>query len=59
VHFYEGRYEPLGAEESTGDMESVNLMAFLPAGLIISAVLGAVSGSVAARRGWRLTRSGI
>lgn len=55
VHVYTASYEPLGAEETTGQMESVNPIPFLAAGLIISAVLGATSGVLAARRGWRLT----
>ena len=42
--------EPFGA----GRMESVNPIPFLAAGLILSAVLGAASGFVVARRGWRL-----
>ncbi|QYB07710.1 hypothetical protein I1A62_26235 [Rhodococcus sp. USK10] len=58
VHFYTGSYEPLGAEETAGRMESVNPIPFLAAGLIISAVLGAISGFTAAHRGWRLTRHG-
>jgi hypothetical protein len=57
VHFYVGSYEPLGVDGATGRMESVNPIPFLATGLIISAVLGAVSGFVAARRGWRLVRS--
>ncbi|MFF2113505.1 hypothetical protein [Rhodococcus koreensis] len=57
AHFYIGRYEPLGADETTGRMESVNPIPFLAAGLIISAVLGAISGFVTARRGWRLMQS--
>ncbi|MGW5152447.1 hypothetical protein [Rhodococcus koreensis] len=40
-----------------GRMESVNAIPFVAAGLIISAVLGAMSGLVAARRGWRLMQS--
>nr|WP_271213910.1 hypothetical protein [Rhodococcus wratislaviensis] len=39
-------------------MDSVDPMPFLTAGLILSAVLGAVAGFIAARRGWRLTRQG-
>ncbi|MGW5150937.1 hypothetical protein [Rhodococcus koreensis] len=58
VHFYTGSYGRLGAEETTGRMESVNPIRFLAAGLIISAILGAITGFVAARRGWRLTRHG-
>ena len=54
VHVYAASYEPLGAV-TTGRMESVNPIPFLAAGLIISAVLGATSGFLAARRGWRLT----
>ncbi|MCQ4121518.1 hypothetical protein [Rhodococcus tibetensis] len=56
VRFYVGSYEPLGAEGSAGHMDSVNPIPFLAAGLIVSAVLGAVSGFIAARRGWQLTR---
>lgn len=56
VHVYTASYEPLGADVTTGRMESVNPIPFLAAGLIISAVLGATSGLVAARRGWRLMR---
>ncbi|MFC9362713.1 hypothetical protein ACFTZB_39825 [Rhodococcus sp. NPDC057014] len=40
-------------------MESVNPIPFLAAGLIVSAVVGAASGSVAAHRGWRLTPHGV
>lgn len=36
-------------------MDSVNPIPFLAAGLILSAVLGAGAGFLAARRGWRLT----
>ncbi|MDV7086022.1 hypothetical protein GXW84_11765 [Rhodococcus sp. IEGM 248] len=57
VHFYVGSYEPLGANGATGRMESVNPLPFLAAGLIISATLGAFSGLVAGRRGWRLMQS--
>nr|GLK40757.1 hypothetical protein GCM10017611_76320 [Rhodococcus wratislaviensis] len=53
-----GSYEPFGAEGSAGHMDSVDPMPFLTAGLILSAVLGAVAGFIAARRGWRLTRQG-
>ncbi|MFE7419968.1 hypothetical protein [Rhodococcus sp. NPDC057529] len=57
VHVYTAGHEPLGADvTTTGSMESVNPIPFLAAGLIISAALGAASGFVAARRGWRLTR---
>ena len=56
VHVYTAGYEPIGADVTTGSMESVNLIPFLAAGLVISAVLGAISGFVAARRGWRLMR---
>ncbi|MGW4336447.1 hypothetical protein ACWEK5_27085 [Rhodococcus koreensis] len=56
VHVYTASYEPLGADVTTGRMESVNPLPFLAAGLIISAVLGALSGFLAARRGWRLTQ---
>jgi hypothetical protein len=59
VHFYAGSYEPLGLGETTGHMDSVNPIPFLAAGLIISALLGAVSGFIATRRGWRLTRSAV
>ncbi|MCQ4121017.1 hypothetical protein [Rhodococcus tibetensis] len=55
VHFYVGSYEPLGAEGTTAHMDSVNPIPFLAAGLMLSAVLGSVSGLIAARRGWRLT----
>ncbi|MDH6290537.1 ABC-type antimicrobial peptide transport system permease subunit [Rhodococcus opacus] len=58
VHLYVGSYEPLGVGGSVGHMESVSPIPFLAAGLIISAVLGAVSGFVAARRGWQLTGPG-
>ena len=57
VHFYIGSYEPLGSGGSAGHMESVSPIPFLAAGLIISAVSGAIAGFVAARRGWRLVRS--
>jgi hypothetical protein len=57
VHVYTASYEPFGADGATGRMESVNPIPFLAAGLIISAVLGALSGLVAARRGWRLMQS--
>jgi len=56
VHFYVGSYEPLGTEGTTGHMDSVDPIPFLAAGLVVSTVLGAVSGFLAARRGWRLTR---
>ncbi|MFC9838759.1 hypothetical protein ACFVKB_33855 [Rhodococcus sp. NPDC127530] len=56
VHFYVGSYEPLGAEGTTGHMDSVDPVPFLAAGLIVSTILGAVSGYISARRGWRLTR---
>ncbi|MGW4332015.1 hypothetical protein ACWEK5_04230 [Rhodococcus koreensis] len=59
VHVYTAGYEPLGADVTTGRMESVNPIPFLAAGLIISAVLGAISGFVAARRGWRLRRRNV
>lgn len=36
---------------TTGHMESVNPIPFLAAGLIVSAVLGAISGFLAAHRG--------
>ncbi len=48
--------DPFSSEGVVGDIDSVNPMPFLAAGLIFSAVLGAVSGLVAARRGWRLIR---
>ncbi|MFE5708193.1 hypothetical protein [Rhodococcus koreensis] len=57
VHVYTASCEPLGANVTTGSMESMNPIPFLAAGLIISAVLGAISGLVAARRGWRLMQS--
>jgi hypothetical protein len=56
VHFYVGSYEPLGAGDSTGHMETVDPIPFLAGGLALSAVLGAVAGLVAARRGYRLVR---
>ncbi|MFC9357457.1 hypothetical protein ACFTZB_12905 [Rhodococcus sp. NPDC057014] len=59
VHVYTAGYEPLGADVTTGRMESVNPIPFLAAGLIISAVLGALAGFLAARRGWRLTPHAI
>jgi hypothetical protein len=46
----------VGESPAAARMESVNPIPFLAAGLIISAVLGAISGLVAARRGWRLMR---
>ncbi len=58
VHVYTASYEPLGSDETTGRMESVNPIPFLAAGLIVSAVLGAISGFIAAHRGWRLTHHG-
>jgi hypothetical protein len=58
VHVYTASYEPIGADETTGRMESVNPIPFLAAGLIVSAVLGAISGFVAGHRGWRLTQHG-
>ena len=58
VHFYAGSYEPLG-EGATGHMESVNPIPFLAAGLILSAVLGALAGALAARRGYRLVRGSV
>jgi hypothetical protein len=48
--------DQFASEGVTGDMDSVNPMPFLSAGLIFSAVLGAVCGLIAARRGWRLIR---
>ncbi|MDV7245349.1 MULTISPECIES: hypothetical protein [Rhodococcus] len=59
VHFYVGSYETLGAGGSAAHMDSVDPMPFLAAGLILSALLGAVSGFIAARRGWRLTRLAV
>ncbi|MFD6065538.1 hypothetical protein [Rhodococcus wratislaviensis] len=56
VRFYAGSYEPLGAGDNTGHMESVDPIPFLAGGLVLSAVLGAVAGFVAARRGYRLAR---
>ncbi|WP_252189806.1 MULTISPECIES: hypothetical protein [unclassified Rhodococcus (in: high G+C Gram-positive bacteria)] len=56
VHFFVGSYEPLGAGDSTGHMESVDPIPFLAGGLALSAVLGAAAGLVAARRGYRLVR---
>ena len=56
VHFYVGSYEPLGAGGNAGHMESVDPIPFLAGGLVLSAVLGAVVGLVAARRGYRLSR---
>ncbi|MEN0135297.1 MAG: hypothetical protein AAGC80_09130 [Rhodococcus sp. (in: high G+C Gram-positive bacteria)] len=40
-------------------MESVDPIPFLAGGLVLSAVLGAGVGYVAARRGYRLARAGI
>ena len=56
VHVYTASYEPLGSDETTGRMESVNPIPFLAAGLIISTCLGAAAGYAAAHRGWRLIR---
>jgi hypothetical protein len=55
VHFYVGSHKPLGAEGTTGHMDAVDPIPVLAAGGIFSAVLGAVSGFVAARRGWQDT----
>ncbi|GCE40927.1 hypothetical protein Rhow_004570 [Rhodococcus wratislaviensis] len=59
VHFYVGSYEPLGGEGATGHLESVDPIPFLAAGLILSAVLGALAGTLAARRGYRLARGSV
>ena len=56
VHFYVGSYEPLGAGDSAGHMESVDPIPFLAGGLVLSAAVGAVAGLVAGRRGYRLAR---